>query len=362
MKTLHLFQYGKGKIGEALLRQVVTRSDFLADHYGIRLEYIGFCGQSRSIIDLSGLNRWLEHNESRAGSLSDPVRGQPRPCSMALLELLLERSIPDLCVIDTTAAELVDVHRVCLRKGIPVITANKKPLAVDYPIYQDLQHLGRGADLLYWYETTVGAGLPIISTIREMIATGDTVTELTGCLSGTLGYICSQLDVGGSFSDIVKQAKALGYTEPDPRDDLNGMDVARKALILAREIGYPLNLSDITVESMVSARLIQAPTVDAFMAELSAEDDRYQRLLADCREGNEVLRYVVTIRQGACEIGVRRVPKDSPTGSLGGPDNLVALTTKRYRSRPLVIRGPGAGADVTAAGLFGDLIKAATAR
>lgn len=362
MKSLRLFQFGKGKIGEALVRQVVSQGENLVDNCGIKLEYIGFCGQNRSIVDLAGLNHMLQDNGTVAGCLSDPARSQPNPGSMVLLESLLEEKIPDLCVIDTTATELVNVHRACLKRGVHVVTANKKPVAVDYSIYKELQHLGRRANQRYWYETTVGAGLPIISTIRELMATGDTVTELTGCLSGTLGYICSQMDRDGRFSDIVKQAKALGYTEPDPRDDLNGMDVARKALILAREIGYPLNLSDLRVESMVSDELLQVPSVDAFMAELPLEDERYERLLVSCRERNEVLRYAVTIRQGACEIGILRTPRDTPAGSLRGPDNLVALTTKRYHDRPLVIRGPGAGAEVTAAGLFGDLIKAATAR
>ena len=358
MKTYHLFQFGKGNIGDALIKQVVHRVNAMQTQYGFHFEYVGVCGQSKAVYDQAGLNEALEKQTDINQMLTNYPGYIGYPGPMAMLDIVLRNNSPNLFVIDATGAEMTDVHLTCLRQGIPVITANKKPIADDYSSYDEIQRLGRGSTFRYWYETTAGAGLPVISSIKELVDTGDTVLEIAGCLSGTLGYICSQLDTGCAFSDIVVEAQALGFTEPDPREDLNGMDVARKALILAREIGYILNMSDLHVDGMVSDTLLEAPSIDAFMALLSQEDEVYARRMAAAREQGQVLRYMATVKNGACQVGLQSVPLDSPTGSLTGPDNIVVCTTARYKDNPLVIRGPGAGPEVTAGGLFGDLIKA----
>lgn len=360
MKTYHLFQFGKGNIGEALIKQVIHRTDDLQTQYGFRFEYVGLCGQSQAVYEQAGLNEWLNEHADIDRAIAQHASHITYPGAMAMLDILLRERPSNLCVIDTTGSEMTDVHLACLRQGIPVITANKKPIAEDHDVYDEIRRLGRGTSLRYWYETTAGAGLPVVSTIRELIDTGDTILEIAGCLSGTLGYICSQLDSGRAFSDIVAEAKSLGFTEPDPREDLNGMDVARKALILAREIGYTLNMADLHVEGMVSDALLEAP-VDDFMAMLHQEDEAYANRIAAGREQGQVLRYVATVKDGVCRVGLQNVPLDSPTGSLTGPDNIVVCTTARYKDNPLVIRGPGAGPEVTAGGLFGDLIKAVRA-
>ncbi len=361
MSTINLFQFGKGNIGGALIRQVAERSAGLAETSGQCFQYVGICGRRRLVYDPSGLNASLRSPGSLDRMLEEPATGEDYPGSVAMIERLLNDPPQNLCVIDTTSAEMTEVHLACLRRGIPVVTANKKPITDHGAAYDEIRRLGRTARMRYWYETTAGAGLPVVSTVSELMDTGDEVIEIVGCLSGTLGYICSQLDDGRVFSDIVREAKELGFTEPDPRDDLNGMDVARKALILAREIGYRLELEDLDVKGMVSAALLDAPSVDAFMEMLPVADADYARRGEACRQQGQVLRYVAVVGGGTCRVGLESVDRESPAGSLTGPDNIVVCTTKRYHDNPLVVRGPGAGPEVTAGGLFGDLIKAARA-
>ncbi len=359
LSVINLFQFGKGNIGGALIRQVAERSEALAEASGLSFEYVGICGRNLVVFDPRGLNSALQAPGGLDRLLNDGERTADYPGAAAMIDRLLQDPPRNLCVIDTTSADMTEVHLACLRKGVPVVTANKKPITDRGAAYEEIRRLGRAGRMRYWYETTAGAGLPVISTVRELVDTGDEVTEIVGCLSGTLGYICSRLDEGLAFSEIVREAKALGYTEPDPRDDLNGMDVARKALILGREIGYRLELEDLKVEGMVSEALLEAPSVDAFMEMLPREDAEYARRVEDGRQRGQVLRYVATVGDGTCRVGLRSVDRDSPLGSLSGSDNMVVVTTMRYCDNPLIVRGPGAGPEVTAGGLFGDLIKAA---
>jgi len=367
LSTINLFQFGKGNIGGALIRQVADHAGSLAEVTGLSFEYIGICGRNHLVFDPGGLNTALNGPGGLVRLLEDGDIRDDYPGAAAMIDRLLggpggPGDPPgNLCVVDTTSAEMTEVHLACLRRGVPVVTANKKPITDRSAAYEEIRRLGRADRMRYWYETTAGAGLPVVSTVRELVDTGDVVTRIAGCLSGTLGYICSQLDHGRTFSEIVREAKELGYTEPDPRDDLNGMDVARKALILAREIGYRLELDDLEIEGMVSDALLEAPSVEAFMDMLTGEDAAYAQRVASGGERGQVLRYVATVGDGTCRVGLENVDRESPLGSLAGPDNMVVCTTKRYCDNPLIVRGPGAGPEVTAGGLFGDLIKAARA-
>ena len=359
MSKINLFQFGKGNIGGALIRQVVDRTGSLAEASGLRFEYVGICGRDQVVFDPGGLNEALQVTGGLDRLLDDGDRRAAYPGAVAMMERLLDDPPANLCVIDTTSADMTEVHLGCLRRGIPVVTANKRPITDRSGAYEEIQRLGRARRMRYWYETTAGAGLPVVSTVKELVDTGDVVTEISGCLSGTLGYICSRLDSGGAFSEIVREAKELGYTEPDPRDDLNGMDVARKALILAREIGYRLEIEGLEIKGMVSDALLEAPSVEAFMDMLTLEDADYAQRVESCGINGQVLRFVATVGDDTCRVGLESVDRESPLGSLTGPDNMVVCTTKRYRDNPLIVRGPGAGPEVTAGGLFGDLIKAA---
>ena len=208
-------------------------------------------------------------------------------------------------------------------------------------------------------QATVGAGLPVIATLKHLVDTGDRVLRVEGVLSGTLSYIFNTLAPGVPFSAVVAGAKAAGYTEPDPRDDLSGTDVARKVTILAREAGVPLELSDVPVQSLVPPALDSAPSADAFMAGLPQHDAAMEARLAAAAAKGAVLRYVgvvdVAARTGSVEL--REYPADHAFAALAGADNVIAFTTARYKDQPLIVRGPGAGAEVTAGGVFSDVLR-----
>jgi aspartokinase/homoserine dehydrogenase 1 len=211
------------------------------------------------------------------------------------------------------------------------------------------------------HEATVGAGLPIIDTIQKLTESGDRVLRIEGCPSGTLGYLFGEMGRGTPFSDALRAAMKLGYTEPDPRDDLSGMDVARKALILGRLIGFPGELSDIAVESLVADSLRDIP-LEEFLQRVQEVDEEWDRRIEEAREKGAVLRYRATVTRQKVRVGVVAVDATSSLASLTGTDNQFSFTTKRYRTNPLVITGPGAGAGVTAAGVLNDVLKLAGSR
>ncbi|MBI4458276.1 homoserine dehydrogenase [Candidatus Uhrbacteria bacterium] len=265
----------------------------------------------------------------------------------------------DVIVADCTAADSAQFHLVLLGRGLRVVTANKKPLAGPQAVYDSLAKLGGGAPgSRYGCETTCGAGLPVLGTLADLQATGDEILEISAAVSGTLGFIFSACGKGMSFAAAVAEAARRGYTEPDPRDDLSGADVARKALILARLIGRRLELSDISVRNLVPEAL-QKCSVREFLAQLPSEAGELDRLVADAAARSNVVRYLATVTPEAVRVGLEEVPSQSPFGALDGPENLFVIRSKRYQKTPLQIRGPGAGAEVTAAGVMADVLRLA---
>ena len=231
-----------------------------------------------------------------------------------------------------------------LAKGINIITPNKKSNAGPLASYRSLRETARRHQRYFLYETNVGAGLPIIQTLRGLVETGDEVIKIEGVLSGTLSYIFNSLHGDRTFSEVVREAHSLGLTEPDPREDLSGMDVARKLIILAREMGLEVEMDSVHVES------------------LADEDDRTMAaMLSSARKAGHVVRYVGTIdSNGDLSAQMRRYPVDHPFASLSGSDNIVSFQTARYNTQPMIVRGPGAGPEVTAAGVFADLLRLAS--
>ena len=281
-------------------------------------------------------------------------------CDMAerILAAGFER-FDDRVLVDVTAADGMEVFlEAALQRGWGVVLSNKKPLVVPQSLFRRLM---AAAGRRLRYEATVGAGLPVIATLRMLLDTGDEVQRIEGCFSGTLGYLCRRLEEGMPFSAAVREARALGYTEPDPREDLSGMDVARKALILARTLGYELELADVAVEALFPAEMA-ALSVEEFMAALERLDGEYERRVAAARKRGRVLRYVAEVEGGRCRVGWREVPREGLMAALRGPDNIVRFHTARYRANPLVIVGPGAGPEVTAAGVLGDILALAQQR
>jgi homoserine dehydrogenase len=207
----------------------------------------------------------------------------------------------------------------------------------------------------------VGAGLPVIATLNRLIASGDEITRMAGTFSGTLGYLMTGLQEGRPFSEVVREAHKLGYTEPDPRDDLGGVDVARKALILARGLGWRLDMADVAVTGLYPAAMADL-SVAEFMAALPDLDAHFSGLVADAAADGKVLRFAATVEDGACQVGPVAVSADSPLGRLSGTDNLIEITSRWYQPNPLVIQGRGAGVDATAAGVLSDIVELAFTR
>jgi homoserine dehydrogenase len=242
-----------------------------------------------------------------------------------------------------------------LEEGFHIVLANKKPLAVPQIQFDLFMNTARERRVTLRYEATAGAGLPIFDTLAKLNDAGDRVETIMGCFSGTLGFLMTALQDGKDFSDTVREAWQNGYTEPDPREDLSGRDVARKALILARTLGQKLEFTDIEVEPLFTAEL-DHPDPATFINNLRNLNDTFAERIAAARRRQKVLRYVAKIGKGTIRVAIEAVPQSSPMGSLRGTANQVAIYSRRYRTNPLVVTGPGAGADVTAAGVLNDIV------
>jgi aspartokinase/homoserine dehydrogenase 1 len=260
--------------------------------------------------------------------------------------------------VDCTASEQIsDYYEQILGANISISTPNKIAASSPFVRYKGLKQISDSRSAYWRYETNVGAGLPIISTLNDLIQSGDRIKKIEGVLSGTLSYIFNNFNTSIKFSEVVKKAKALGLTEPDPRDDLSGSDVRRKLLILARESGLALESADIELESLLPDACVNAPSVPAFMEALERHNPYYENLSRKAEAKGKVLRYVAKLEDDRATVVLEAFGQDHPFYFLSGSDNMVVFTTERYHERPLVVRGPGAGAEVTAAGVFAELIK-----
>jgi aspartokinase/homoserine dehydrogenase 1 len=234
-------------------------------------------------------------------------------------------------------------------------------MGMDY--YRRITSYSRDRGIPYLYETTVCAGLPVISTLRDLSITGDKVHKIEAVVSGTLSYVFNNFDGSQSFSKLIREAKTMGYTEPDPRDDLGAMDAARKALILGRECGMPLEIQDVEIQPILPASCFKAPDIESFFKELEKDDADFEKRRLEASQKGMLLRYVVVVEEedgkAKARLCLREEGPDSPFYSLSGPDNMVVITTDRYSTRPMVIKGPGAGAQVTAGGVFADIVRIA---
>lgn len=365
MSDVVLAQIGLGLIGQNVISQVVDQRARWERDYGIRVIY-------RALIDSTGgvacdeaggysddeLGAFLRHRQGGGRVATIPADWGWTKRS-AVEALTLTQPFGPVIAIDTAAgsktAELLGMN---LTNGGGVVLSNKAPLALPSsdPI-ADLLWSESGFRGRMRYETTCGAGLPVISTLRSLIASGDRVTEVVGALSGTLGAIFANVDAGKPFSAAVVDAKAAGFTEPDPRDDLSGLDVARKALILAKTMGISIELDQIEIESLVPESLRDG-SVDAFIAGIAQVDAEIAERAEAARSKGARLKYVATVSADApISVGMREIPLDTVLGSLTGPENIITITSARYSANPINITGPGAGAAVTAAGVVADMLE-----
>jgi len=267
-------------------------------------------------------------------------------------------NLPNSIFADCTASKEIHQHYLGLfDANVSVVTPNKVANSGPYAQYAALHQTALSKGVKFMYETNVGAGLPVINTLQGLIASGDRFEKIEGILSGTLSFLFNQFVPGKSFAAVLREAKAKGYTEPDPREDLSGMDVARKILILSREIGMKLEFDDITIDKILPPACEAAPTVDAFFDELDKANSYFEALVNEAYADKKVLRYIAKLENHKISIGLRAVSSDHPFYQMDGADNVIAFTTKRYFDRPLVIKGPGAGAEVTASGVFADIVS-----
>lgn len=346
-QTLSIGLIGPGHVGRALLRQLHAAQARLAEA-GIDLRLRALANSRRMCTDPQGLP-WARALDALAAAttptdldaLADAVRAEP---------------LPHAAIIDLSASDQVaERYAGWLGRGIHVITANKHAGAGPAARYQAIRRQGRQAR--FYYEATVGAGLPIINTLRDLLDTGDRLLSIEGSLSGTLGYLFAHFDGTRAFSSLLHEAHRLGYTEPDPREDLSGRDVARKLVILAREAGQVLELDEVRVESLVPPSLAALTPAEFLAAAAQLDDDLERRRREAARDGG-ALRYVARYVPGAsAEVALRVLPLDDPLARARPTDNVVRFRTERYDANPLVVQGPGAGPEVTAAGVFADLLR-----
>ena len=349
-RVLNLYLVGTGLIGKTLLKQIFDQSEFLRAEKLLKVCVVGMSNTKKMLLDPKGisLDDWRERllTEGVTTSLS------------AFVEKMQDYNLPNSVFIDCTSdKDIVQFYESLLDSNISVVTPNKVANSGPYSEYRRLQRTALNRGVKFLYETNVGAGLPIINTVQGLMTSGDRFLKIEAILSGTLSFIFNTFRPGTSFADVVREAKEKGYTEPDPRDDLSGQDVARKILILAREAGFPLEPEDVTITNLLPESCLAAPTIPAFFDELERNNDYFENLLAEAEANGEKLRFVASFENNKATIGLRAVNAEHPFYQLTGADNIVSFTTERYKERPLVVKGPGAGAEVTASGVFADVVS-----
>ncbi|MEE9437606.1 MAG: bifunctional aspartate kinase/homoserine dehydrogenase I [Saprospiraceae bacterium] len=349
-KTINLFCVGVGLIGSTLLSQIDAQKKYLKDELALDIKIAGLSNSKKMIFDANGINtdNWKSIMESST-HMADVGN---------FVEIMTTMNLSNSIFIDNTASTIVpDYYKQVLAESISIVTPNKIATSSAYAQYLDLKNTAKKHNVQFLYETNVGAGLPVLTTLKGLIDSGDKIEKIEGVLSGSLSFIFNNFNGTTSFSELVNQAKKLGYTEPDPRDDLSGSDIRRKIIILTRESGIAIEQEDVVISPILPQSCIDAHDVPSFFKTLELQNDYFQKMLTDATSKREVLRIIATMENGKASIGLQNVGEDSPFYSLQGSDNMIVFTTKRYHDRPLVIKGPGAGAEVTAAGVFSDIIS-----
>ena len=351
-EQVSLLVLGKGTVGGNLLAQIAAERENLLRRSDLALKVVGVADSAGALFDDEGL-------DPHAVRAQLDARDLPRVSTGEVLDRLARLPVPVL--VDCSAADgMESLYTEALARGIHVVTANKKPLVLPQPERARIFDAARAAHRGLRYETTCGASLPVIETLKNLVRTGDTVTLVEGSLSGTLGYLCNEVMRGVALSAAVRDAKARGYTEPHPRDDLTGLDAARKALILARELGLQAELDDVAVEPFVPREILAEPDLARFFAALEAHDAAFADHVAALRAQGLTLRYLARVEPGdgapRLRVGPVGVAADHPAVRLRGSEAFVAFTTARYAEYPLVVQGAGAGGAVTAAGVLADVL------
>ena len=354
-KTLHLFCLGTGNIGSTLFRQLREHARFLEAHNGLQVRLVGLSNTRKMLLRKEGISLadWEEelNNFGKKADLGKFVNN------------MKAMNLPNGVFADNTASqEPIHFYEEIFKSNISIVTCNKIGNSSAFEQYRNFKALSRKHGVDYFYETNVGAGLPIVRTLKDLMVSGDRIISIEAILSGTISYIFNNYKEGRSFHDIVKEAQERGFTEPDPRDDLKGTDFLRKMLILARDAGYEIEAEDVEIESMLPEKCIQAASVDDFYRELLNENEYFESLRRRADSEKKLLRYIGKLEDGKVRIGLQMVDEQHPFYALSGSDNIISFQTERYKERPMVVKGPGAGAEVTAAGVFADIVNVGASR
>ena len=348
-KQLNVFITGVGNVGEHLVEQIRSQKKYLKEQLKINIKVVGLSNSRMMIFNDSGLNLKDWKNQLLTGE-------------KASLEGFFKRAkdfnLRNSIFVDVTANEEVSkLYGAYLKHSIAVVACNKIACSSSFENYNELKNLSLKYNAPFLFETNVGAGLPVIDTLNNLIASGDKVTSIQAILSGSLNFVFNNFHDTTKFHDVVKQAQKEGYTEPDPRIDLSGVDVARKILILARESGTKMNLEDIKNDSFLTKANLESGSVDDFYKTLIDDEAHFQKLYASAKANDCQLKYVAEFNEGKAKVGLKEIPQGHPFYNLEGKDNIVMFYTQRYPEQPMIIKGAGAGAEVTASGLFADIIR-----
>ncbi|MFT4566001.1 MAG: aspartokinase/homoserine dehydrogenase 1 [Saprospiraceae bacterium] len=348
-KGLNLFLMGVGLIGKTLLDQIKDQYQSLLTDKNLDIRVIGMANSKKMYFDSDGVDLQNWNNLLENGEQSSFAGFIDQMCSYNYANSIF---------IDCTANHnIIDHYERILENNISISTANKVAASANYEFYKNLHEKAIRYNVQFLYETNVGAGLPVLSTLEGLVRSGDKVEQIHAVISGSLSYIFNNYSPEKSFKELILQAREKGYTEPDPRDDLSGMDIKRKIVILSRVAGYEIEAKDVSVEALLPESCMEAESIDEFFVELDRHDKHFRALIEEAHTKNAKLRYLATLIDGKAAIELKMVTEESPFYNLASTDNMVVFWTMRYKERPLVVQGPGAGASVTAAGVFAEIIQ-----
>ncbi len=349
IKQLNLFVMGVGNVGAKFLKQICQQKKYLRKNLKLNIRVIGLSNSRTMLFEEDGIQ--LKNWERQ---LAEGEKANKEQFYKKIIQLNYRNSI---FVDNTASATISSSYNSYLKNSISVVTCNKIACSSEYSNYQELKSLARTYNAPFLFETNVGAGLPIIDTLKHLIASGDKILKIQAVLSGSLNFVFNNFNNKVTFHDIVKQAQEEGYTEPDPKIDLSGVDVMRKILILARESGHQLEIDAIENKSFLSQESLNTDNNDDFFTSLIQHESNFQKLFTDAAATDSKLKYVAQFEEGKARVGLEEIPKGHDFYNLEGSDNIVLFYTERYPNQPLIIKGAGAGADVTASGIFADIIR-----